>query len=375
MTPYSVIRNCWYVAGLSADFPTEKLSGQVIAKRPVVLWRGRDGRMAAFDDRCAHKRYPLSLGRFMPDGTLECAYHGLRYDCAGKCVAIPSHPNGPIPPQAKLNPFPVIEQDGLVWVWPGDPAVAARRQPPRLPEVADAKWETIVVGPMEVPANYLLLIENLLDISHFYPLHDGNIGDFANSLIPVELEEGEEGGNNYVMTIRKAANYQQPPYLVDWFHYPVVDRHHTHMMMSPAITRVVMRNARPGKLPARDSAREFPGELGLNEEERGYLLIHTHSPVDEKNLVWRVLVNCPAHHMSLGDPSMSVARRVASMFPKVAAEDRVALEAQQKMFDYPLEGYTEVFLKPDLGLRRARKVFLDLLREEQGQAAASQAAE
>ena len=46
-----------------------------------------------------------------------------------------------------------------------------------------------------MPANYLLLIENLLDITHFYPLHDGNIGDLANSKIPIEFIEQEVDGN------------------------------------------------------------------------------------------------------------------------------------------------------------------------------------
>src|SRR5918911_669465 len=118
------IRNAWYVAGLSADFPKEKLTGHVIAKRPVVTWRTRDGDMVAYDDRCSHKRFPLSKGRLMPDGPLEGAYHGLRYDMTGKWVMIPSHPTGPISPQAQVRPFPLIEQDGLVWIWPGDPARA-----------------------------------------------------------------------------------------------------------------------------------------------------------------------------------------------------------------------------------------------------------
>ena len=34
------------------------------------------------------------------------------------------------------------------------------------------------------------------------------------------------------------------------------------------------------------------------------------------------------------------------------------------MFKYPDEGYQEVFLKPDIAIRRARKIFLDLQREE-----------
>ena len=128
-----------------------------------------------------------------------------------------------------------------------------------------------------------------------------------------------------------------------------------------------------GRAHDRKGEREYPGTLEVAGNERGYVLIHTHTPVDEKNHVWHVIVNCPAHHMSHGDPSKSTAKRVAEMFPEVAAEDEWALEQQQQMFAYPDEGYCEVFLKPDLALRRARKIFVDLLREEQ--MAKAQAAE
>jgi vanillate O-demethylase monooxygenase subunit len=62
------------------------------------------------------------------------------------------------------------------------------------------------------------------------------------------------------------------------------------------------------------------------------------------------------------------------MFPTVAAEDEWALEQQQQMFAYPDEGYCEVFLKPDLALRRARKIFAELVREQE-QRIPAQAAE
>ena len=364
MKPEFVIRNTWYVAGLSADFPMETLSGQVIAKRPIVMWRTKQGRVVAFDDRCAHKRFPLSKGRLMPDGTLQCAYHGLRYDASGAVVQVPSLSSGPIPRRARTVPFPVKEQDGLVWIWPGDPALSESRQPPRVPEVGDDAWETAVVGPMDVPANYLLLIENLLDISHFYPLHDGNIGDEENSRIPVTFEEGEEGGHRYVMSIRKAENYRQPSFLADWFGLDVVDRHHTHCMMSPGITRVVMRNAPPGRLPQCNSDREFPGALVDVDNERGYVLIHTHTPVDELHHVWRVIINCPVGLMSRGTPPVSTAKRIAEMFPEVAEEDLWVLKHQQDMFDFEDEGYVEVFLKPDQPLRRARLIFTQMRRAE-----------
>src|ERR1700730_833500 len=199
-----LVRNAWSVAGLSHEFPPQQLQGQVIAEKPLVMWRTATGLVVAFDERCCHKRMPLSLGRLIKSDLLECAYHGLCYDAAGRCVRVPSRPDGRIPPQARLRAFPVIEQDGLVWVWPGDPAGAEAVRPPWLPEIADPAWETANTGPMPVPANAILLIENLLDITHFYPLHDGNIGDIENSRIPVRLDEGIRDGNPYVGTVRES---------------------------------------------------------------------------------------------------------------------------------------------------------------------------
>jgi vanillate O-demethylase monooxygenase subunit len=361
MVSYGYIRNMWYVAGFSSEFKPGQLQGHTFAGRPVVMWRTADGKVVAFDNRCAHKRMPLSEGRLLADGSLECAYHGLCFDDSGRCVAIPSQPDGPIPPQARLRAFPVIEQDDVVWIWTGDPAKAASVKPPRTPEFTDEAWESIGSEPMHVPANYLLLIENLLDITHFYPLHDGNIGDIENSRIPIELEEGEIDGNRYVKTIRKVQGYKQPPFLADWFMYDVVDREHTHCMVSPGLTRVEMRVAPPGRLGT--------------EDDRGYVLYHTHTPVDETNHIWRWRVNCRRGHTCRSDPNKSAAKRVAETFPEVVAQDRWALERQQQMFVYPDEGYSELYLKPDKALRRARQIFAALERAERSPETVTAAAE
>lgn len=346
-----LVRNAWYVAGRAHEFPALELQGQRIAERPLVLWRTIAGNVVAFDERCCHKRMPLSQGRLVESGLLECAYHGLCYDATGRCVRIPSHPDGRIPPQAQLRAFPVIEQDGLVWVWPGDPTTATTVHPPRLPEIADPAWETADTGPIPVAANALLLIENLLDISHFYPLHDGNIGDVENSRIPVRLEEGVRDGNAFVGTVREARGYRLPPFLEDYLGYDVVDRDHMHFMLSPAATRVEMR-----VWPA--------GRHGEHSLERAYVIIHTHTPVDRRNHVWRLIINMPAGQKCKSDPSRPAVDRFTETFPAVIAQDRWALEHQQRMFDYPDDGYREVFLRPDRALRRAREILAGLERAE-----------
>jgi vanillate O-demethylase monooxygenase subunit len=360
MNKFEYVKDCWYPIGFSAEFPAGQLQGHKIANKPIVMWRSAEGEVVAFDDRCCHKRFPLSDGKLLDSGRLECAYHGLCYDTSGQCVAIPSQPDKPIPVQARLLTIPVKEQDGVVWVWPGVPGNAAKLAPPRTPEVVDSAL--ISVGspePLRVPANYLLLIENLLDITHFYPLHDGNIGDKENSLIPVELEEGNDAGYDYVKTTRRVDNYRQPPFLREWFIYDVVQRVHTHCMVSPGLTRVEMHVAPHG-------------ELGT-EAERGYSLLHLHYPVDERNLVWRWSVSCGKNHTPLSDPTIPTAHKVAEMFPAVVAQDQWALERQQKMYEYPDDGYSELFLKPDMALRRARQILMNLQRQERAPHEAAQA--
>ncbi len=283
------VENAWYVAGRSEEFPIDQPKGQKIGNRPVLVWRPRDGKIAAFDDRCVHKRMPLSEGRVLADGVLECAYHGFCYEPSGKCVRIPSQLDLPIPSRAKLRPFPSVEQDGLVWVWPGDPAKIGEVQVPRTPELAGAAWEVHMFDPVHVPANYALMIENLLDITHFYPLHDGNIGDIEQSKIPVELVEETLWGTPTVKTVRRVQGYKQPPFMVDWWGVPVVDRWHTHHMVAPGLTRVELRCAPPGK-------------LGQAEHEFGYVIHHAHTPIDAGNHVWRLWVSTRSGSRCRGRP-------------------------------------------------------------------------
>src|SRR5262245_13041517 len=183
------VEDAWYVAGRSSEFPSNEPKGLKIAAKPVLMWRTAEGAIASFDDRCVHKRMSLSEGVILPDGVLECPYHGFCYDSSGRCVRIRSQLDLPVPSRAQLRPFPVVERVGLVWVGAVDPALIGEAVPPRTPELGSPAWETHMFDLVHVPANYVLLIENLMDITHFYPLHDGNIGDIEQSKIPVELVE------------------------------------------------------------------------------------------------------------------------------------------------------------------------------------------
>jgi ABC-type branched-subunit amino acid transport system ATPase component len=141
-------------------------------------------------------------------------------------------------------------------------------------------------------------------------------------------------------------SYRQPPFMADWFGYPVVDRWHTHHMMGPGLTRVELRCAPPGK-------------LGVASEERGYVIHHSHTPIDGTNHTWRLWVSTR---------SKDLTRRIAETFPTVMDEDRWALERQQRNFEYPDDGYHEVYLRSDKALLRCRKILEEMERGNRGQA-------
>jgi phenylpropionate dioxygenase-like ring-hydroxylating dioxygenase large terminal subunit len=349
----TLIQNLWYVAGYSEEFPKDKLVGLTIVGHPLVLWRGTAGDVVAFDGRCCHKQMPLASGRLLDDGTLECAYHGLCFNEEGKCVKIPSQPGKAIPSRAKLRPYPIVEQDNLVWIWMGEEDSGELR-PPRIPELGSSDWQTVHLAKNIVPTNYVLLIENLLDISHFYPLHDGNIGDIANSEIPVRFIYDSIQGNRSVGSIREVKNYVHPPYLKDFFGYEVVDRYHTHQMISPSAIRVDMQCAPPGQLGT--------------DADRGYILTHLITPIDERTHAWRVCATARPSHRWPENPEVSVAERVAEQFPAVIAQDLWALTEQQRMIDSPQDRFVgEMHLRSDTGLLKARDIIKQMVMDEKPQ--------
>jgi len=115
------LRNCWYVAAWDSEVHRLQLTRRLLLNEPVLLYRKSDGRVVALEDRCCHRHAPLSMGRIKGDN-VECRYHGLQFDPAGKCVHIPWQEN--IPPSACVKSYPVVERYHWIWIWMGDPALA-----------------------------------------------------------------------------------------------------------------------------------------------------------------------------------------------------------------------------------------------------------
>ncbi|AET89303.1 3-chlorobenzoate-3,4-dioxygenase [Burkholderia sp. SFA1] len=168
----------WYPLAWSREVKTGHAHAVRFAGDPIVLVRTASGSVFALEDRCAHRQVPLSAG--VVDGeSIRCCYHGWTYDCTGRCTDIPylgreRLPNG-------VRAYPCREAGGLVFVFTGDPALAATAKFPDLVSASDPAYKTRRFG-QEVKCHYTFMHENLMDMNHQF-LHRRQMGNMrARSL-------------------------------------------------------------------------------------------------------------------------------------------------------------------------------------------------
>jgi len=185
------LKDCWFIACTSAELKNRPLA-RMIQGTPLVLFRAESGRAAALVDRCPHRNVPLSLGR-VDGGQLECRYHGWRFDGGGTCRAVPGLCSGEPEARArKASAFPVVEQDGFVWVY-ATPDTEPTVKPYRFPHVEDRRYST-VKREFRVECTVHAMVENTLDVPHTAYLHGGLFRTAKKkNEIDVVIRRGPEG--------------------------------------------------------------------------------------------------------------------------------------------------------------------------------------
>jgi 3-phenylpropionate/trans-cinnamate dioxygenase ferredoxin component len=64
-----------------ADVPPGRLLSVRAPNGEQVVLMNAGGEIGALLDRCSHQEYALSAGEVLDDGTIECVWHGARFDC------------------------------------------------------------------------------------------------------------------------------------------------------------------------------------------------------------------------------------------------------------------------------------------------------
>lgn len=165
------IRNIWYVVAWSSDVVDQPIGCSLIGE-PIVLYRRADGTVVALEDRCPHRHAALSMGRVEGD-ELRCMYHGLKFAPGGQCVHVPGMEAPPA--NVAVRTYPVVEKDGWLWLWPGDPEQADPALIPQAWGIVNDRY-TMRSGSLDYAADYQLINDNLTDLSHLDFVHETTLG-------------------------------------------------------------------------------------------------------------------------------------------------------------------------------------------------------
>ena len=341
------VRNAWYMAAWAEDLAEGQIIGRKILGDPIAFYRKADGTLAALEDRCAHRFAPLSMGKLIAGDRVQCIYHGLEYDTTGACTRNP-HPPGNIPARAKVKSYTAVEKHKAIWVWMGDRTPDAATIPDfsvldNAPELYGTKRDKLMVK-----ANYELIVDNLLDLSHTCYLHDGLLGnaDTVESDITIE-HEGDD-----IIAGRHATNCTPPGmWAMLWpSHPPKVDKFSRIRWMAPSTLRLFVGICENGK----------PFESGT-----GYHAIHMLTP--ETDRTTHYFFTAVRFGVKTTDEPLNreIQGKIATMRRFAFEEqDAVVIEAQQRIVDEAKRDLEPINLSIDVGPVRYKRVLAKMLAAE-----------
>jgi phenylpropionate dioxygenase-like ring-hydroxylating dioxygenase large terminal subunit len=341
--------NAWYAAACDVEVKAALLA-RTVCNEKMVLFRRKDGSVAALEDACWHRLLPLSRGR-LHDDQITCGYHGLVFNGDGRCTHMPSQET--INPSACVRSFPVALKHRFVWVWPGDPALADVAKVPDLHWNDDPAW----AGDgalIRVKCDYRLVLDNLMDLTHETFVHGSSIGQSALAEAPFVATHGDRTAT----VTRLMENIDAPPFWAGQIKNAKgcegkVDRWQIIRFEAPCTIAIDVGVAPTGTGALPRDGHPADRSQGVN----GYVL-NTITPETDSTCLYFWAF---ARNYSLADQRLTHELRegVASIFH----EDEVILEAQQQAIeDHP--GYTFYNLNIDAGSMWARKLIDKMVAAE-----------
>ena len=188
--------NFWYFAEESKNVGEEPFHVKMLGQ-DFVLFRDTAGKVHCLSNVCVHRGASLAHGKVKGD-TVECPYHGWRFNGEGACTKIPSlGPDANIPNRAKVDSYPTQEKFGLIFAFLGD--LPEEERPPimDIPEWGEEGW-TQTYQRYEWDFDYKRSIENGLDMAHNEFVHTTHVADDMddneNYIVPdLKLETHEWG--------------------------------------------------------------------------------------------------------------------------------------------------------------------------------------
>lgn len=341
-TPY--LRNTWYVAALTTEVGADGLFTRRLLDTSVLIYRRQDGTAVAMQDRCPHRFVPLSMGKRDGDDVV-CAYHGLKFDCTGQCKHNP-HGTGHIPQAARVRTFPLVERYGFLWIWMGDAAADLTLLPDFSP-LTDGDPRGVGYTYMYRQANYELITDNVMDLSHIDHLH-GEIITTRGQLSPQVPRLRETA-----TTVSARWEWKQTPAMMIFANFlpePQAEARHFFDITYTA----------PANIQLSVGATQGNGALDLIDCVGQYDL-HTSTPETEGSSHY-FFATRRNHNVEDADYNEM---KIRAMHEAFVTEDGPILDAQQSEMGTPdLFSLNPVLLTSDVAPVKVRRVLQRLIADE-----------
>ncbi|MDB5569577.1 MAG: Vanillate O-demethylase monooxygenase subunit [Hyphomicrobiales bacterium] len=342
MSASPFLRNQWYVAAVPSEVATAKPLRRTICNEPIVLFRGEDGIVGALTDRCPHRMAPLSSGEVNGD-TMQCGYHGIRFNRDGSCAHVPG--DLPAPRNFRARSFPVVEKHGFIFLWMGDKA-ADPALIPDFHENDDPAWAS-VPGYLHIACNYELMVDNILDLTHVVFVHKTTLagGGVTETPLQVEVEGDRIVAKRIMHNVDTAPIYRAARGLNG-----KIDRWQMFEYQPPMYVRIVL------------GAREAGSDTPIGEPV--HVVLNSFTPETDKSIhyFWTT-----ARPWAIDDPKVSQLYR--EMIDLAFAEDAAIVAQQQVYLDTAPPGAGFVNFPFDRAGQSARRIVRRLLDEEAAEGA------
>lgn len=160
------LRRYWWPVMTSADVTDKPVKVRVLGE-DLILFRDGAGQVGLVTQHCCHRGASLEYGRVEEDG-IRCAYHGWKFDVAGKCLEQPMEPAGSkFKDRVRHTAYVACDVSGLIFAYMGPKPV------PLFP-----KYDLLVqddrrraVWGRDVHNNWLQAVENPVDPYHVMVTH------------------------------------------------------------------------------------------------------------------------------------------------------------------------------------------------------------
>lgn len=107
----------WWPLCLSEQLTNKAPLAITFSENKMAAYRDARGQVRVVEDRCPHRRAPLSMGRITDTGDIQCGYHGWTFNGeSGDMSGFPNLDEGERLPRCQIKTYSAKESQGLVYV-------------------------------------------------------------------------------------------------------------------------------------------------------------------------------------------------------------------------------------------------------------------